>query len=223
MKEASGPVVSSSASALSSHFRAEASPGTSQVVTECYREASRGPQIYSCRQGRLAGAEDRGGAGPRRPEAGPRGAGPDACAIKPAARTGTGLLRAAAPLSFLFRARPAPCTSRVPPWLRSPGTRSSRSCRSGTARTLPTSSCANFLSRIRSASTTSGARTGSGLPGPPSCPAGPRPGPHFVLDTSLEWVLGTRVLARGPRLLSHMEESAPPWGSLRPRLSVSAI
>lgn len=44
-----------------------------------------------------------------------------------------------------------------------------------------------------------------GAPGtpPPSRPAGPRPGPQFVLDASLEWVLGTRVLARRPRLLSH--------------------
>lgn len=46
----------------------------------CYREARRGPQIYSCRQGRLAGAEDRGGAGPRQAGGGPR-------------RGGTGRLR----------------------------------------------------------------------------------------------------------------------------------
>lgn len=170
MKEASGPGTRNSASALQVTSVQKPAKGHCEWPHLCYEEASRGPQLYSCRQGRLADAKDRdrrgrGGAG-----GGAGGVGPDACAIKPAARTGTDLLRAAATLSFLFRAHPAPCTSRVPPWLRSPGTRSSRSCWSGTKRTLPTSSCANFLRRIQSASTTSGARTGSGHPGRPQPP-----------------------------------------------------
>lgn len=205
MKEASRPGKRNSASALQVTSAQKPAKGRSLVATLLLQRGQQRPPDLQLPARSSSGrrGQRRAGAGSRRAGGGTRRGGADVCAIKLAARTGTDLLRAAAPLSFLFRARPAPCTSRVPPWLRSPGTRSSRSCWSGTGRTLPTSSCANFLSQIRSASTTSGARTEPGLPGTPSRPAGPRLGPHFVLDASLEWVLGTRVLARGPRLLSH--------------------
>lgn len=62
--------------------------------------------------------------------------------------------------------------------------------------------------------------------GTPRRSAGLSPGPHFVLDSSLEWVLGTRVLTGGTGLLSHEEALPPPTGtlqSLRPRLPIPAL
>lgn len=65
--------------------------------------------------------------------------------------------RAASP-SFRRRARPSPCTPLAAPWLRSPGTRNSRSCSNGTASTAPSSSCVTFSTATRNGSTTSGER-----------------------------------------------------------------
>lgn len=196
---------------------AEACQGTSHVATlALHRVASRGPQIRSRRQGRAAGAEDGGGAGRGGAEAGLGGAGQDACAIKAAARCAP--TRCAPPLFLPFSlctsssvnlSGPAmaaltrnPQFQKLQEWYRANKTELD-------LRKLFGQDPQRF-SQFRCARAWWGPR-GSWDP--------PRPGPHFVLGASLQWVHGTRVLARGPELLSHTGTPR----SLRPRFPVPAI
>jgi hypothetical protein len=151
-------------------------------------------------QGRAAGSGQRAGAG----AAGPgRGLGRGARLRHKGGRAprGSACRAVAAPL-FLFRARPGPCTLLAPPWPRSPGTRTSRSCRTGTASTSLSSTCATFSKATRSASAASGARApgGRGTPATPGTPAAERgPGPGRTLSLRGPWsrVLGARLLPAG--------------------------